>query len=216
MSADIVTADELTGESAALQWAIDFFRKNAEKMTRGKQVWEALMVDAIQLTQIMLRKDDGTMTEYIEEARASGAGYLLAQAAAILIESGEELSKPMRDFVIDFLKNPSNGRGARGRGPSQKALFGRDLVIGAAVGFIAQEYGFPRTRNRATNYPCAASIVQRALAESIKLHVSESNVVRTWDRFREEMKSLGGVPMRIGDITVGRPGFFPEIPSTAS
>ena len=76
---------------------------------------------------------------------------------------------------------------------------------GAAVGIIVQEYGFPPTRNRATRHPCAASIVLDALHKTIKLSISEAEVVRVWGLFRK--KRMAGGILHLGDglIVTKRP-----------
>jgi hypothetical protein len=191
-------------EESALQWAIDFFRKRAADMTRdgGERGSIVLAVNTMLSGWIYdaerhpAEEMDARTAKFINEMCNRDGAHLVAHLAATLMERGDQLPKSMRDFVIDFLRDPKLETGKRG--PKRRTLLIRDMTIGVAVGVVAQDYGFAPTRNRAARRPCAASIVQRALAESIRLHLSEADVVRLWGRFRKQMKApkhliLGGI-----------------------
>jgi hypothetical protein len=197
-------------ESAALAWAVEFFRSRAADMTlegserRGIELAVNTLLSGFYYEAEQHPEDvDSRTAKFISKMRDRGAEYLVAHLAAALMERGNRLPKPMQDFVIDFLRNPKVEK--RDRGPQKRTRIMRDMLIGAAVGIIVQEYGFPPTRNRATRHPCAASIVLDALHKTIKLSISEAEVVRVWSLYRKKVMGGGAIHLGDGLIVAKRP-----------
>jgi hypothetical protein len=133
----------------------------------------------------------------VDELRGSD---LLPKYAAALIERGDQLPRPLADFVVTFLREPNKWLKRR---PGRKArdLAGRDINIGAAVLYIVGRWGFSATRNREpkTKRACGASIVKEALANAAGVHLGEEDVIRAWNRFRRGLNGGGGITMTVGN-----------------
>src|SRR5262245_40367557 len=119
-----------TAEKEALEWATDFFRRcksdlgGTESKRLGRErVW-----------QMLLSAWDNSDKQAEKIVRATQGGARLREFIASLMERGEKLPKPLRDFVIAFLRDPQNFlKKQRGRKPVD--LIWRDLNIAAAVAF---------------------------------------------------------------------------------
>lgn len=133
---------------------------------------------------------DTELTRFVEESRG---GDLLPHFVAALIERGDNLPVPLKDFVISFLRDPGKWQ-SRAPGRKRGTLIIRDMHIGAAVANVCQLCDIRPTRNRTQKRACGASIVREALATGANVNLSEADVVKAWDYFRRAM-SIG-------------PGFF--------
>jgi hypothetical protein len=187
-------------EGAALQWAIENFRNNAhtlkdpdfakERLAYNKQLLlgngmvqtvqrgNALSIVVPESTEQLHRMDPDELEDLIAEAR-EGEGaheYLLAVAAA-LIDNNYSLPNPLKEFVIEFLRNPEVPR----RGPGRKRNYRRDNFIAWAVAMIFVKWEFSPTRNDATRDASAISIVKRAL-EEIGVNLTEAAISKIWDK----------------------------------
>jgi hypothetical protein len=187
-------------EGAALQWAIENFRNNAHQlkdpdfakrrfayskqlllgkgMVKTIQRGDAFSIVIPESTEQLHRMDPDELGDLIAEAR-DGKGaheYLLAVAAA-LIDSNYSLPDPLKEFVIDFLRNPEAPR----PGPGRKRNHVRDGAIAWAVAMICIRWKFSPTRNDATRDASAISIVKRAL-EEVGFNLTEAAISKIWDK----------------------------------
>jgi hypothetical protein len=189
-------------ESAALEWATDFFRSCAADMTPAGSRRAAVEFGL----NTILSGYDAEVQNHSENLDSRLIGLikklegtdLLPSFAAALLERGDKLPAPLKDFVVAFLRDPGRWQ-TRQRGRKTLTLTIRNSNIGAAVGFVAAQWKFPVTRNRAQKIrrACAASIVRDALASGARIHLSESDVVKAWAAFRRLIAGLGW-------MTVGR------------
>jgi hypothetical protein len=125
---------------------------------------------------------------------------LLPQFAAALMERGDQLPGPLRDFVVAFLREP-NKLQPKHRGRKRIDLIGRDQNIGAAVGYIVGRWGFFPTRNseQRTKRACGVSIVKEALANDAGVHLGEEDVTKAWRRFFRALKASGKITFGLGN-----------------
>jgi hypothetical protein len=196
-------------QNIALEWAIGFFRFHRDEMKRengervslgtvlngGINVWDAV-------ARLNPDKLDAYAQDVIDGMVANGLGYLVPHLAARLTERGDQVPKPIRDFICSFLRDPAKWQ-SRDRGPPKIINVRRDILIGAAVMTIAQWNGIAPTRNRAAKGSSASSIVKEALDKTAKLNVTEATVERCWDDFRRMIDVLHetdpGGAFHIGD-----------------
>ena len=119
-------------EESALQWAIDFFRKRAAEMTRdgSERASIELAVNTLldgwiyDAERDSAEEMDARTAKFINDMRNHDAAHLVARLAAMLMERGDQLPKSMRDFVIDFLRDPKWETGKRG--PKTRTLVIRE------------------------------------------------------------------------------------------
>ena len=187
-------------ESAALQWAIENFRNNAhnlkdpdsakKRLAYNKQLLliqgvaktiqrgNALSIVVPEFTEQLHRMDPDELVDLIAEARKEEGvhEYLLAVAAA-LIDNNYSLPDPLKEFVIEFLRNPEAPRPSPGR----KRNYRRDNFIAWAVAMICIRWDFSPTRNDATKDASAISIVKRAL-EEVSVNLTEAAISKIWDK----------------------------------
>jgi hypothetical protein len=187
-------------EGAALQWAIENFRNNAhglkdpdfakKRLAYNKQLLlgngmvqtiqrgDALSIVVPESTEQLHRMDPDELVDLITEAREGEEvhKYLLAVAAA-LINNNYSLPDPLKEFVIEFLRNPE----APQPGPGRKRNFRRDDFIAWTVAMICMKWEFSPTRNDATRDASAISIVKRAL-EEVRVNLTEAAISKIWDK----------------------------------
>jgi hypothetical protein len=187
-------------ESAALQWAIENFRNNAHNlidpdfakkllayskqlllykgMVQTIQRGDALSIVVPESAEQSHRMDPDELVDLITKAREEELAheYLLAVAAA-LIDNNYSLPDPLKEFTIEFLRNPEAPR----PGPGRKRNYRRDVVIAWVVAGICIQWEFSATRNEATSGASAISIVKRAL-EEVGVNLTEAAIVKIWDK----------------------------------
>jgi hypothetical protein len=137
----------------------------------------------------------------VKDLKLAGGGYLLANVVARLIERGDKLPGPFKDFVISFLRDPAEWKSKKEPGRKPWALLIRNLHIGAAILAVCKHCDIPATRNRAKKGVCGASIAKDALAEGAGIHLSEADVVKAWDYFRRHMSNGSGL-LVLGDVVI--------------
>ena len=122
--------------------------------------------------------DHDELVDLIAAAREGGETheYLLAVAAA-LMDNDHSLPGPLKEFVIEFLRNPEVPR----RGPGRKRDYNRDNLIAWAVATICIRWEFCHTRNEATRKASAISIVKRAL-EAVEIDLTEAAIAKIWEQ----------------------------------
>lgn len=105
---------------------------------------------------------------------------LRSEVAAALLERNEQLPSSLREFVVDYLRNPKVNRKA-GRDFFDLKL--RNELIAHTINIISERWKFHPTGNDATEDASAASIVRDALAESAELRLTEAAINKIWRRF---------------------------------
>jgi hypothetical protein len=197
-------------ESAALQWAVETFRRNAfcfdpdyagKRLAYNKQLLlhMKVMVETIQhaggqsivvpeSTAELHRIDPDELLDLIAKARESDIvrEYLLAVAAA-LIDNKHTLPEPLKEFAAQFLRNPKTPQPSRGR----PVLHRRDNVISWAIAMICIQWEFSPTRNEVTEEASAISIVKKALGE-IRVHLTEAAITKIWNKSGSWKESVEG------------------------
>jgi hypothetical protein len=104
---DVKPADER--EKEALAWATDFFANNADDLEPGAFFDEAKRVELY--TPRLL--NDGALDDFCQDlAKSARDGdrschNYLRLSAALVLERSEPLPPRLRDFVVDFLRNPN-------------------------------------------------------------------------------------------------------------
>jgi hypothetical protein len=187
------TRDVGIREQEALEWATEFFRNNyAKRLTKdnSKRVGEIMSVDI--LVHEYLSGPESADHKVVPESgdklvdrltRSHSKRDLLPMVAAALIEDGHQLQGALRDFVVEFLREPNKWL-ARRPGRKSRDLAIRDATIGAAVFYVCATWGFLPTRNReTTSRACGASIAKEALAKGAGVHLGEENVIKAWRGF---------------------------------
>ena len=126
------------------------------------------------------RIDNDELLDLIRSAREAKESreYVLAVAAA-LIENGDRLPGPLKEFVVEFLRNPQELNPGPGRKRSD--LVQRDNTIGFVVATICLRWKFAATRNEATEEACAVSITKKAL-ERVGICLTEGAITKIWDK----------------------------------
>ena len=105
---------------------------------------------------------------------------LRCEVAAALLERNEQLPSSLREFVVDYLRNPKVKRKA-GRDFFDLKL--RNMLIAETINIISERWKFHPTRNDSTEDASAASIVRDALEEGAKLRLKESAINKIWWHF---------------------------------
>lgn len=194
-------------EKEALQWAIGEFQRNKALLKFGGTAEER----AAWIVKVLLyagTASDGEIflagsefdraADYVEAAQHGdklGTKVSLALGAA-LIERGEVLREPLRELIVEFLRNPKPPK--RGAGRKASDLVERNSTISYVIGIVAIRWKFSATRNEATQNPSAVSIVQAAL-EKVGINLTEAAVTRIWNR-----SGISGVPARLSRRSHGR------------
>ena len=184
-----------SAEKEALEWAIDFFR-NCKDDLKGDGSKRAGRELVLQMLIDSWDNSDAHATKLIEALQGSPR---LPEFAAALIERGDPLPGPLRDFIAAFLREP-NKHLKRHRGSKPIDKFWRDMNIAAAVTFIAGKWGISETRrrNQKSGRSCAASIVKDALATAASIHLSEDKVVKAHQRFISDFRESPGHSVIVG------------------
>jgi len=178
------------GEEEALQWAVDECLRNRHQLRRGGYVQEyvercvELLRDggelALRAAAIPWCGDEDEVSDLVRSSRDGDetAHRFLLELAAARIEQAQSLSRPLKEFVIEFLRDPKKSNSARvGR---KRSDFARDFFIFYAIFQIKTKWEFPATRNEATRSASAASITQKAL-EKVGIHLTEAAVTKIWN-----------------------------------
>jgi hypothetical protein len=182
-----VKADAQSVEQEALQWATDWFRDCAGTLSvEGSRRFLAASAVNSFLEAYDRAKDGGaddkiTVEDYLYELQEEQfTPDLRCAAAAALLERNEHLPTSLREFVVDFLRNPKVKRKA---GRDFNVLRHRNKLIAETIQIIAERWKFHPTRNDATEGASAASIVRDALAAGAELHLTEAAINKIWRRF---------------------------------
>ena len=174
-------------EREALQWAADLFRVCTSILSaEGSRRFLAVSAVNSFLEAYDRAKDGGaddkiTVEDYLYELQEEQfTPDLRCAAAAALLERNEQLPTSLREFVVDFLRNPKVKRKA---GRDLNDLKQRNKLIAVAIQIIAERWKFHPTRNDATEGASAASIVRDALAAGAELDLTEAAINKIWRRF---------------------------------
>jgi hypothetical protein len=175
---------------AALQSAVDTFRRNADYLKPGGQPGKLPLPVKYHRTgqreSIELGYDEHSELIHDDEILAIGekahegheeAVHFLSEIAAKLIEQGDPLPAPLREFVAEALRHP---RQRRRPGRRRFDLVGRNHVICFVITMIDLRWGFSPTRNEATERASAASIAQQAL-QQIDINLGEGAIAKIWN-----------------------------------
>jgi hypothetical protein len=220
-------------EKEALQWAIEYFRKNADEMTpEGSRRWA---LHDMLLGCLMRYNDPRERTEMEKEIDETvDLAWLGSQEhsryargfAAALMERGDPLPGKLHHFIVEFLRNPEKPqipphaggeefdalidrvRSHMARKPGQRAidLQPRNVSIWAAVEHIVRTWKIPPTRNEATKNACATSIVREALEKGAGVKLKEAAVVKVWRKMRSGGNEvLALYPSGLDRLIIGGP-----------
>jgi hypothetical protein len=183
-----VKADAQSVEREALQWAADRFRDRAIVLSpegsRCVLVGSAVnrFLAAYYIAKHSIKTDEKILVEDLlhEFKEEYFTPDLRCEVAAALLEGNEQLPSSLREFVVDFLRNPKVNRKA---GRDFFDLKFRNMLIAETINIISDRWKFHPTRNDATEDASAASIVRDALAEGAKLCLTEAAINKIWRRF---------------------------------
>jgi hypothetical protein len=183
-----VKAEAQSVEREALQWATDWFRDRASFLSaegsRRYLVASAVnsFLAAYDTAKYSIKTDEKIYVEDLlhnfKEEHFSPD--LRCEVAAALLERNERLPSSLREFVVDYLRNPKIKRKA-GRDFYDLKL--RNELIAHTINIISERWKFHPTRNDATEDASAASIVRHALAAGAELHLTEAAIHKVWRRF---------------------------------
>jgi hypothetical protein len=188
----MIAEDAPRDENAALQWAVEHFRGVIDYLMPGGTHKQDLDKN-IKMLRAGGEFFDGydDISEYIKIARQGdhAANTVLLETAASWIAQGipARYWGPLREFIVEFLRNPQQVTRTRGR--KRSTLSQRDLFIAFAVRQIHLRWGIPKTRNVASRNGgrhSATSIVKQAL-ESVALNLSEDDVAKIWGAEQKRM-----------------------------
>lgn len=180
----------LDREQDALNWAIEEFQRNAHSLKPGggvdeRAAWfeKALRAGAAFHGEIAAGGAEyDRAADYVEYARHGDklGRKVSLELAAALIERGETLTGPLREFIVEFLRNPEEPKRTAGRQTSERLH--RNLVIGYVIGTIVLRSKFPATRNDATKgkRASAASIARKALEKAAGIKLKEEALNKIW------------------------------------
>ncbi len=180
----------LDREQDALNWAIDEFQRNAHNLRLGgvvdeRAAWfeKVLRAGAAFRGEIAVGDAEyDRAADYVEYARHGDklGRKVSLELAAALIERGETLTGPLREFIVEFLRKPKEPKRSVGRQTSEHLH--RNLVIGYVIATIVLRSKFPATRNDATKgkRASAASIARAALEKAADIKLKEEAVNKIW------------------------------------
>ena len=179
-------ADAQSFEPEALQWAADRFRDRASILSVSRRFLVASAVNrflaAYYMAKHSIKTDEKILVEDLlhEFKEEYFTPDLRCEVAAALLERNEQLPSSLREFVVDYLRNPKVKRKA-GRDFFDLKL--RNMLIADTINTISWRWKFHPTRNDATEDASAASIVRDALAEGAKLRLTEAAINKIWQCF---------------------------------
>jgi hypothetical protein len=181
-------------EREALQWAADWFRDRASVLSaegsRGFLVAGAVnsFLAAYDNAKYSIKTDEKILVEDLLHAfeEEHFTPDLRCKVAAALLERNEQLPSSLREFVVDYLRNPKVNRKA-GRDFFDLKL--RNTLIADTICIISERWKFHPTRNDATEDASAASIVRDALAGGADLRLTEAAINKIWRRFGKSARS---------------------------
>lgn len=126
------------------------------------------------------RIDNDELLDLVRSAREhkETREYVLAVAAA-LVENEDRLPSELKEFVVEFLRNPQHP--SEGRGRKRSNLVQRDNTIGFVVAMICLRWKFSPTRNEVTKAASAISTTQKAL-EQVGIHLTAGAITKIWDK----------------------------------
>jgi hypothetical protein len=183
-----VKADAQSVEREALQWAADRFRDRASVLSAegSRRFLVASAVNsflaAYYIAKHSIKTDEKILVEDLLHAFKEEyfTPDLRCEVATALLERNEQLPSSLREFVVDYLRNPKVNRKA-GRDFFDLKL--RNMLIAETINLISARWKFHPTRNDATEDASAASIVRHALAGGAKLRLTEAAINKIWRRF---------------------------------
>jgi hypothetical protein len=190
MTIEVPPEPPLDRKKDALQWAVEEFQRNAHNLKPGgivdeRAAWfeEALRAGAAFRGEVCVGGAEyDRAADYVEYARHGDklGRKVSLELAAALLERGETLTGPLREFIVEFLRNPKEPKRSVGRQTSEHLH--RNLVIGYVIAAIVLRWKFPATRNHATKgkRASAASIARAALEKATDIKLKEEAVNKIW------------------------------------
>jgi hypothetical protein len=126
------------------------------------------------------------VTSLVRVARKDGdEGGGLRQIAAHMLTRGDRWPDSLRDYIIEFLWNPTPAIKPKKKGARSKT--GRDLEIRRAVGWISRKHDLRPTRNVATEtVDSGCSIITEALG-NIGIAMQEDAIAKIWNGRRKKI-----------------------------
>ena len=180
----------LDREEDALRWAMEEFRRNAHNLKPGggqnermAYLEKILRAGAAHRGEIVVGGAEfDRAADYVEAAQHGDklGRKVSLELAATIIERGGGLVSPLKEFIVEFLRNPKEPKGSAGRKTSE--LVNRNRAIHYVIATIVLRSKFPATRNDASKGkgPSAASIVCAALKQSVSIKLTEEAVNKIW------------------------------------
>jgi hypothetical protein len=172
---------------AALQWAVDTFRRNAHIFpachlalpldVKYRRAGERESVELGYAEHSELVHDD-EISAIVKNAHDGNkaAARFLSEIAARLVEQGDPLPAPLRQLISRTLRHPKRNRVGRTRFD----LAERNQIVCFVVTIISLNWGFLPTRNAATEQAAAVSIAEEALRQ-VGIDLTESAIAKIWN-----------------------------------
>src|SRR5262249_48479090 len=172
-------------EQEALQWATEFFRERGSEMTPEGSAFMAYDPDT--LIEMYDNREDNRREFDIYLGRllwlsltsgihGEAARCEIAELVAEIIERGEPLPKPLKSWIVRFLRRDDIFYPRKNPGPDATLLAHRDVCIHEAAEHIAKTWSFDLTRNVATDRASAASIVREGLRDGAGINLTEKAI----------------------------------------
>jgi hypothetical protein len=185
-----------SAEQEALEWAVNKFRWWRDLLTPegSRQKWHAIQDSRIPSAYEYLMKLGRPekalelLTFFVVRA-CEGDGESIRELrilAAALIERGETLPDELRDFIVEYLREPKPEK-KRTPGPA-RYMEPRDLQIFSTIFQIVDKWKIPATRNPATTGSSAASIVRDALEVAADVKLTEDAINKIWKAFSKGVR----------------------------
>jgi len=123
------------------EYNISLLRHHSKYVVKSIQRGDTQSIVVPESLETAHRMDHDELLDLIGGTRKDGEmhEYLLAVAAA-LIDNGDSLPAPLKEFVVEFLRNPKMPRPGRGR--KRSTLLMRDQFIAFVVASICVRWDF--------------------------------------------------------------------------
>jgi hypothetical protein len=192
MKADVKRSPQ-GAEKEALEWATEFFRNCKYELKRRNKLETLMSVldpfldcydSPLSKHRTLAEKE---LASVVEEARKGDAGALelTCNFAGVLIANNKPLPEDLRDFIFEFLCEPSFYLTHRKPGRRSIDQVRRNIRIWAATEHIIRTWNFKATRGREQKMRASAtSIVREALETGAGECLGEDAVVDAWKACR--------------------------------